>query len=240
MAPIFRGAQRSLVILATGALASGCPSLSTLHSARPVPTGELEYSGSVGFYGFDGGDEGNVYLPLLEAQVRKGFNQRIDAGLKLSSFSTLQVDLTYALILKDDLARSVDPTVAVLPIAGSLVSYLWLPVLVDVITTDDVPVTLSVRWGVASIDGISSNDIGLEESTPFVGGGIGVRHRLSEKLTLMPEFHVLYSGASKLQLRRAVQLHARFPFLIPRARSVQLHTGLGLGTKSNDTLTPVG
>jgi len=187
------GTRRLLLTLFLVGLLSGCPSVNTLHPARPVPVDKVEYSGGLGVYAFDD-DLGSTTLPLVEAQVRWGLGEQYGAGLKVTSFSMIQADLNYALILNEDFALSVDPTIAFLPLGGLLATYLWLPVLADVYTSENLTLTLSGRVGhlfLSDTEG-PDDDIGLDEATGLWGIGIGMRHRLSDKLTLMPELHAVF------------------------------------------------
>lgn len=189
---------RGLAVLLISTLCAACPSMSLQHTARPVPVDQLEYSIAVGTYTFDDNDDGLQSIPLLEAQVRKGFTEDIDAGLKIASLSMLQADMNYAFIQTDNWVVSVDPTVSILPVSGALVSYVWLPVLADVITTDDLTLTLSARCGYVSARDIGDNDLGINGSASLWGGGVGLRYRLNERLAIMPEVHVLYSNDSSI------------------------------------------
>lgn len=184
---------RLLFIVLVGAQAAACPSVSLQHTARPVPVGERALSGAIGVYSFHDEDGEAGSLPLIEVHGRMGLTDRMDGGLKIAALSMVHADLNYALILTDDFVLSIDPTVAVLPVTSSLVSYLWLPVLADVVTTDDLTLTLSARYGYLSVDDIGDNDLGINGSTGLYGAGIGLRYRISERLWLLPEFHVLQS-----------------------------------------------
>lgn len=194
---IFRrkGTRSLLLTLFLVGLLSGCPSVNTLHPARPVPVDKVEYSGGLGVYTFDD-DLGSTTLPLVEAQARWGLGEQYDAGLKVTSFSMIQADLNYALILNEEFALSVDPTIAFLPLGGPLATYLWLPVLADVYTSEKLTLTLSGRVGHLFLSDSGNldddDDIGLDGATGLWGIGIGMRHRLSDKLTLMPELHAVF------------------------------------------------
>jgi len=185
-------ARRVAGALTLGMLLSSCPSLSTMHTARPIGLDETEFSGVVGVFGFDD-DHDNGVVPIFEGQVRRGFGERYDAGLRISNFSMLHADLNYALVMNDDFVLSVDPTISVIPVGDSLVSYVCLPILVDVVRTEDMTVTLSARYGYFSLDGYADSDeddFGLTESTPLVGFGIGLRLRAGG-ITWMPELHMI-------------------------------------------------
>ena len=187
MLRLSRGLRAVVFVVASFGLA-GCPSLTTLHTARPVEVGKNEVGIALSTYTFEDGDSTD-YLPSLEAQVRHGFGPRVDGGLRASSLSMLQVDLNYAVVLNDRFALSIDPTLAVLPIAGISMYQVLVPVLADVITSDRFTLTLSIKPGrVAVHDTDDDNDIGIEASSGLLGYGIGAKWRVNDSLTLFPEF----------------------------------------------------
>lgn len=173
------------------ALICACPSLSHQHTARPVPVGDVRLSGAVSAYGFDVGGDSD-WLPQVEGQVRYGLAERMDVGLKGGSNAVLQADLNYALVLRDDFVLSVDPTLAVLPVADILIGYAFLPVMVDVLHTERTTLTLSARYGYLHVEDLDDDDFGFDESLPLLGFGASLRWQVAPDLALMPEFQVLF------------------------------------------------
>ena len=188
--------------------------MSLQHTARPVPIDQFEYSVAIGTYSFHDDDEGFESIPLIEGQVRMGLAESLDAGLKVASLTMLQADLNYAFLQTDNLAVSIDPTVSVLPVAGAFVSYLWLPVLADVWTTDEMTLTLSARYGYVSARDIEADDdLGINGSTPLWGGGIGLRYRINQRVAIVPELHVLFADHGSIDGEALYSLTLGFVFL---------------------------
>ncbi|MFQ5505332.1 MAG: hypothetical protein ACE5F1_11115, partial [Planctomycetota bacterium] len=106
---------QGLLLLAAASLLTACPSLTTLHTARPIEPGRTQVAGAVGVYGFDD-PQGGGHIGLLEGEIRYGFDERLDGGLRITGFSMYQADLNAALILSDDFVLSVDPTISTLPL----------------------------------------------------------------------------------------------------------------------------
>jgi hypothetical protein len=179
-----------------GVLLSSCPSLSTMHTALPIGVGETEISGSVGAFGFSHEDGA---LPILDGQIRRGYGERWDAGLRVSNLSMLHADLNYALVVKEDFVLSIDPTLSVLPTGDNLATFICLPILADIVRTENLTLTLSARYGYFALDRFEPGDdnFGLDESTPLVGFGVGARFR-AMGITWMPELHMLQEADSSI------------------------------------------
>ena len=109
----------------------------------------------------------------------------------MTNIGVLQGDLNYAPINQEHFAVSIDPTVSFSFIAGTTATYVWLPVLADVIKTEKVTVTLSGRVGQLFVSGFNADNLGIEDSGTMTGVGAAIRLRVSDKLSLMPEFHVV-------------------------------------------------
>lgn len=178
-------------------LAASCTSITTLHTARPLPVGETEVVFAPGVYVFDDTDPGDetAWLPFFEGGVRHGFGERVDAGLRTTAFATFSADVNFALVKTERFALSVDPTVSVfgLLVPDLWISTLWLQVLADVYTSDDLTVTVGVKPGYASVDlDDDDGDFGFRESTEMLGFGLGARWRASDSLALLPELNVIF------------------------------------------------
>lgn len=171
---------------------SGCTSISTLHTARPLPVGATELVFAPGVYGFRDEDT-SEYLPFFEAGVRRGFGERVDAGLRTTSFSTLSADLNLALYLGERFALSFDPTVSVAGLIGTsdfLITFLWLPILADVYASEDFTLTVGVKPGFVSVES-DLGDLGFSESTELLGLGLGARWRVNDALIVLPEANLI-------------------------------------------------
>lgn len=162
-----------------------------MHGARPLAQDDFEFSAGVGTYAFqvDGGREEDV-LPFLDVGARRGFGERLDAGVRLTSFSMLGADVNYALYLGDRVALSVDPGASIL-MGPVLLTYLWLPLLLDLDLGPTTTLTLTARMGYVIFDDLQGEDVGIQGEGRLVGLGIGLRQRMSETLLFMPELHVV-------------------------------------------------
>ena len=110
----------------------------------------------------------------------------------MNAGALFQADLNYALIQTNSFALSVDPTVAVQPSPLGLATYVWLPILADVYSTEQLTVKVSGRWGHLNIDGTDDDDFfDYDESTGFYGFGLGVRYESASGKIWMPELSLL-------------------------------------------------
>ena len=180
------------VVLVTGLLCA-CPSISNMHTARPLLVDEVEKIASIGLNRLDDASTGDVdYLPQFDVMVRKGFGERYDAGIRGNTSALIQADVNFALIQTDHFALSIDPIVAVLPAPDGFATYFWLPLFADVYTSEDLTVTISGRWGRFNIDGNGDDDFfNIDQSTSLYGFGIGVRYESADGKIWMPELSYL-------------------------------------------------
>ncbi len=188
------------VLLASGAL--GCASLSTLHTAKPVPTGETRLTGAGSWQSFairdentaDPNDYQAITFPSAEMQMRYGITDFMDVGFKLSMPLSFAVDLNLAVVNREHFAVSIDPSVSPFYF-GSGDNAAWsvwafAPVLVDVISAGPVTLTLSGKYAVWYIG--STDESGSESTTSqWAGGGALLKLRVGERFAIMPEINVL-------------------------------------------------
>ena len=169
------------------ALCGGCTSIASLHTARPLPVGATEVVFAPGAYVFEDTDDG-------ESETLR-FGERVDAGVRTTSFSMLSADVNFAVVKTERFALSIDPSVSYfgLPFSGDFsITYLWLPVLADVYTSDDLTVTVAVKPGYASVDlDDDDDDFWFDESTELLGFGIGARWRIGERTVVLPELNLV-------------------------------------------------
>jgi len=196
--------EKLLVVLALASLPclAACPSTTLLHTATPLPVGETEFGLGVGAYGIVDAGSGNALQPagLVEFQFRRGLYENLDGGLRLANIGMIQGDLNWAPINGDRFALSIDPTLSVVMGPGVTATYLWLPLLADVVKTDRATVTLSARIGQFFANDVDDDLISLETSGVLTGAGIGIRLRLSDRLSIMPELHVVQSPIDDVRL----------------------------------------
>lgn len=170
--------RSAIVSIATLSL-WGCPSLTNMHTARPVEPGttQLSFSGLVvGAGGLV--DEENVVVPNVELQVRHGFDSW-DIGIKAYPIG-VQADFNILLSESSNFALSIDPAVTLL-VASSIVGvYPWVALLFDIGPADGIVFTLGPRVGGAfgSAGGAGA----------ILGGVAGVRFPLTENFAIVPEF----------------------------------------------------
>jgi hypothetical protein len=186
------GVQRLAAVIAAGLL-SACPSISNMHTARPLLVDEVEKTASLGLNRLDDGSTGDVdYLPQFDVMFRKGYGKHYDAGIRANLSALVQADVNYALIQTDHFALSINPIVAALPSPDGLATYWWLPVLADVYTSDDLIVTISGRWGRFNLEVTDDDDFfNFSESTHFYAFGVGARYESASGQIWMPELSYL-------------------------------------------------
>ena len=197
---------------------SGCFSMSTLHTARPVEKDSNEISFapvSVGLIAperkFEDSD-GNVIaqsdvsltVPSIEGQFRHGFNDRFDMGVKLFLLGA-GMDFNILMIDKPTFAMSLDPGFTATGFgtddAGVFVGTLWLPALFDVDLTQKVTLTIGPKMGllIAAASGTDSDDESGDDAAftesavdALIGGMAGVKIQFTERFYMMPEFNGVY------------------------------------------------
>jgi hypothetical protein len=179
-------------ILTALILSTACTSLTTMHTAKPIVAGETEIGIIPHYYGAEG-----VGIPNVEVQVRHGINENMDFGVKYTFPVSLTADFNIALVNTGSFALSLDPTISPMYISASDAStfILWafVPVLVDVFSTDWLTLTLGGKGGMVYATG-SAGDIGVADGASFmVGGSAGAKFMFSESFGMMPEFNILTS-----------------------------------------------
>ncbi len=189
--------RRILGFATLSVVLSACPSLSTLHTAKPVEVGEIEVTVAPGLYGAGLNDSsiggGVIALPQTELQLRYGVDENMDIGIKYSNFVMFTFDFNWALINTDDFVLSVDPTFSGLMLpstSGSVyLAYLWLPILMDVVNTDSFALTVGIKPGF--ITGGAGSDLGSVGSTgAMMGFSLGAKVMLTERFGLLPELSI--------------------------------------------------
>lgn len=184
--------------LAMTAWLASCYSTATLHTARPVAPGETQTGIAIGsFVGEDDGDASA--LPTIEGQVRYGLKDRLDVGVHITNLGTLALDANYAILMTEDQAVSIDPTVEF-----SFGTYAWLPVLWDFYRSETMTLTAAARGGRYWLDLDEDEDFLLDELEAdawLYGGGLAGRIKLTESLDLAPELRVIWVDSDDTSLR---------------------------------------
>ncbi len=181
---------------------TACPSFTTMHTARPIEPGTNEIGINAVAIGILPEEGPGATLPNVEFQLRHGINENMDFGVKYSFPLTITADLNFAIINTGDFALSLDPQIS--PIyfkAGDVaffLMYAYLPVIVDVITTDTFVLSVNAKGGltygsISGEDQASDNDFAVSGVSYQVGGGVGFKIMLGESFALMPEGSLLYT-----------------------------------------------
>ncbi|QDV09554.1 hypothetical protein Poly30_51120 [Planctomycetes bacterium Poly30] len=178
-------------LLVVSGLFASCYSTATLHTARPIEKGEVQGAFALGsFVGEEDGDF--AALPTLEGQVRFGLDERFDLGVQITNLGILGIDVNYAVLLTEDQALSIDPTVEF-----TYGTYLWLPILWDFHQTENLTLTGSIRGGRywPSQDNAGKDYLldDLEADVWLYGPGLAAKIRLNDSVSLAPEVRVLWA-----------------------------------------------
>ncbi len=181
-----------------GLCLAGCPSLSTLHTARTTPIGRTEIGVNAALYGVRNGDGGGGALPTAEFQLRHGLSDDVDLGIKVYPFG-IGLDGSFMVEASDSVVVAINPGVNLIRLQTDsdnlTVTYLWLPLLADVITTRAATVTIGARVGYAIFSGESSGQRDTAAGLLY-GGMVGIKLRLAERFAVMPELDLLRGTAA--------------------------------------------
>ena len=184
-----------LFLLASIAL-TGCVGVTTQHTATPIPKGDVEFGVVPGAIGAVA-PGGSAIVPNLELALRYGISDTVDFGVKITG-PLVTADVNVALILQDNFALSLDPTVGLLYFSIDDATFIWLsgllPVLADVVKTDGMTVVAGAKVGYIYISASDSN--GDEEISGSgdgftLGATVGAKFRLSKNFAIMPSFDIL-------------------------------------------------
>ncbi|MBN2717027.1 MAG: hypothetical protein JXX14_14345 [Deltaproteobacteria bacterium] len=204
------------VVVSLGSL-TGCFSISTMHTARPIEKGASEISFapvSVGLVApeeviqdSDGSviarSDASLTVPSMEGQFRHGFSDRFDMGVKLFLIGA-GMDFNLLLVNKPTFAMSLDPGFTATGIGAGdnsvFIGTLWLPVLFDVDLSEKITLTVGPKTGllIAAASGDSAADDSDDSAytasavDAMVGGMAGVKVQFTKSFYMMPEFNGVY------------------------------------------------
>lgn len=192
---------------------SGCPNPLGYTTPRTVAPGEVVQIPSLEVYDLRVGDSSLLAPSAPSYQVRLGVVERVDAGLRLSNFSGLGLDLKYNFFQSDTLDLALDPSVHRLGVVALL--FWGDPELRDDPPADafsfDVPLlagfnlnpelSLVLRGGFLLVTEASDSEESydwLPEGTPWrvLHGGAGVDVRLTPSFAVHPAFSVLVDATN--------------------------------------------
>jgi len=191
-----------------GALLSGCMSISTIHSARPIPKGTAYATSGLFAVGVEPtkdyttvDDEGETQVqdlsfvwPSGEQSIRYGFVEWFDEPVAVY-FPGIGIDLNFMVVNQKRFALSLDPSATFIYLYGGgahlFVSTVWLPILMDVVETKYVTMTVGPKAGLLIVKATADVDDSIYSARNldgYVGGVFGVKFKFGEEFFLMPEF----------------------------------------------------
>lgn len=204
--------SRSLILslaLISLAVATGCPSITSMHTARPIGPGDFELQAVPVIEGVGGGDTGSssnvVGWPWFEFGMRYGINENMDFGVRYIPPLQVSGDVNIAFVNTGSFALSIDPTIQPWGVfgadsdsgsdAGVFMVWAYLPLMMDVVGTETFALTLNIKPALlyASATADSGGDRQFVSGVSyFLGGGAGIKIMFTDTFGIMPEFDVLY------------------------------------------------
>lgn len=180
------GLKLSRVAVAPGLLLllSACPSLTTMHTARPIEPGRTQLGGSAVVFGTKG-DGASSGILVAELHIRHGFSETFDFGVKVYPVG-VQVDFNILVVDSESFAMSLDPSFSGIGGAGGIVLYAWLPLLMDVVNNEAVTLTIGPKVGVM----LGAALAGGSGAALATGAMAGLKIKITETFAVMPEADV--------------------------------------------------
>jgi hypothetical protein len=180
-------------------LLAGCPSFSTMGTARTLPKGKGQFfiaPGATVLQDFQRRDDGSYEsfgLPSIEFGGRYGVTDRVELGGKVWMIG-MEIDSKFALVRSDSPDAGVDvalaPAVSVYPFRSgdtdATYAYLHLPLLVG-INAGGSQLVLGPRVSDLIIRGG-----GEDLNVVLLGGSLGYAWKLGEGFRLLPEVSMTY------------------------------------------------
>jgi hypothetical protein len=205
------GPRSALIALSAFALA-GCPSISTMGTARTIPEGTYQYSVAGGYAVMSDtvvDDEGNpdsVSAPSLELGIRYGISDRIEVGGKIFPVGA-ELGMKAQVLRSASTDRGLD-----LAVAPSLSVYPWSK---GVAGWGNLSIPLGFNVGGGNQLVLSPRGtmflVTSEEGSGSVfmaGGSMGFAVKLKPGLTLLPEVSALVPFSQSLP----TDVEAKFAF----------------------------
>ncbi len=197
--------SRMLAVLPALALLTGCPSFTTMGTARTVPEGETQFYISTGGVqlrnweatetstGASTGTE-SLTLPAFEFGARSGVNDRVEIGGKLW-FIGAELDSKFQLARSDSEGSGIDvalaPGISVYPFSTedslgnsttAILSYVHLPLLIGINTGNGSQLVLGPRFSATLVSG--NGEVG---TVTWAGGSVGYAWKIGRNFRLLPE-----------------------------------------------------
>ena len=178
---------------------SGCPTTYNMGTARTIGEGEMEFNTTLVYQGLDVGalvgdsSVGSVAIPFVDFGYRYGVAENMDLGINVKGIGKVGADLKINLVDTDSIALSIAPEISGSQIAGAGVLQWDLPILLDLILSEDLSIVIAMKY--TGYMPIGSDDAFLSN---FVGGTIGLDFALGESFAIHPFAGVAYLIAEEL------------------------------------------
>jgi hypothetical protein len=174
---------------------SGCPSVTTMTTAKTIGKGNNDFTFSPSAYGVAGSAVGSTsstdifYGGAVDIMYRRGFTDNFDLGASLTGLGLLSIDGKINFIDTKNIALALDPGIGGVftGISNVGAGYLQVtfPVLFDVAFSDSVRLTLGPRYmGIYSF--ATAEGRTASAYSHWVGGSLGIEFKLGKVFRLMP------------------------------------------------------
>lgn len=216
--------RAGLAAAAAAVLLTGCPSFSTMGTARTIPKGSNQFHVGMGGQQLrdwsvtESGTLDNVTVPAFEVGLSHGVSDSVEVGGKVW-FLGAELNSKFQLFRSASPTSGVDlalaPALSFYPLSGENnagqqtsggLAFLHLPLLLGVNVGGGSQVILAPRltgtfaWGSAS-GGTSST-----ASVLWAGGSLGLALKLGDSFRLMPQVSVAYPFATTRDLQATTDL----------------------------------
>lgn len=187
---------------------AGCPSFSSMQTARTVETGKTEHAIGVQAVRFAGDVEttdsegntttenGSVTLPQFEYGLRYGLSDKSDVGFKFY-FMGLQGDYKYRFLTGGTLEGAVAPGLSAFTFstgdASLTVLYIHLPLLFDYVASESTRFMFGPKVIHQMVFGSNDGETETVDQT-FYGGAVALDLLLGETFRLRPELNMFKSS----------------------------------------------
>lgn len=221
---------RLLPLLSALALLTGCPSFTTMGTARTMPKGKAQVYFATGVtmlrdFQLDSAasEPDSFSLPSFEAGARYAVTDRIEVGGKLFPLGT-ELNAKFGLVRSpspdEGVSVALAPAVSVYSFeAGESATYLWLhaPLLVGLALPGGSELTLGPR-----ASGMLVRSGGDRLDALFLGGSLGLAWKVADGFRILPEVSASYPVAASVGGAGVVDFE-------PRGVVVQANVGFLLG-----------
>jgi hypothetical protein len=191
--------KRRLALLPALVLLAGCPSFSTMGTARTLPRGKGQFFVAPGgmvlqdFQQDSAGQDQSFGLPSVEFGGRYGVTDDVEVGAKVWLLGA-EIDTKFALLRSPSADAGLDvslaPAISLYPFSAGdqNVTYAWvhLPLLVGV-NLGGSQLVVGPR-----VSGMFLTGSGDDVSALWLGGSLGYAWKLADGFRILPEVSVAY------------------------------------------------